>query len=961
MFFGVAMLLHAADEKNREAEKYISAVQAANKALLLKDVDQERIQFQIAVAAFDQLLQLPADATLPKIFPLTQDMPGLGPGASRESQLFALNINRRLLPMAGSAYGKTSEQYGKVCSRVAYLTAQLGDPKAALPYMQCYLSGAETRLKAPSIELGLARAAYAEAQAAAGDLSGALTTYDRALKTMADAGGMANRAYGNAMSMYAELLRRAARHDEYEAVMRQALDILYRVAGPVDVDYLGRLGALINFYQEWGRTEEAEALVWKAYNELEVRAPFSFEMAVAVWRAGGVALANGLPDEAITLFERSLKLHLAIMGDSYYHVGSVLADMGEAYYSAKRPEEGRRRMEMAIAHFKKIGQLDTTNGAAIYLRMGIYAQEAGENDAALDFLIAAHKISEKIPVSGRNWEQEAAIDYQLARCLIRIGDGKNANILLLDAMKNVRDALAISGTLQVESTKTRAVFRPIVSAYLAFSLKKPETTDVERSFEALQLANLSTSAAAIAGMAAREISASPDLTNLVYEHQKKIERVRDLDQRISGLVASARVEQEASLHAERETLNKDVVRIATELKTKFPEYRALVGSAPVSTGAVRTALRANEAMLAYYIDKNLVCVWLVRQSGVTVHVLPVDAGWVDGAVAKLRQGLRLSDSEVPNFDLVLAHEIYVKLLSTVTAELAGIDHVFVVPDGALQTLPVGLLLASPPKSDESFAKQDWLVRRYALSVLPSVSALVSLRKRNFFNARGWPRSFAGVGDPRLGVKRDIWRLSDLPDTRFELQSMSRLLHGDPHDLLLAEMATKAGVLAKDFSGFRFVTFATHTLILKGAKGDEQPALVLTPTDPEGGAGVDDGLLSAVDISQMKMNADLVILSACNTGQEGVEKGRDKLSGLATAFFHAGARTLMVSHWYVSSKGAAELATSMMQRLAADPRAGKAEALRQAMLEMIVSRSSISSHPAIWAPFSIIGDGAAVDH
>ena len=108
---------------------------------------------------------------------------------------------------------------------------------------------------------------------------------------------------------------------------------------------------------------------------------------------------------------------------------------------------------------------------------------------------------------------------------------------------------------------------------------------------------------------------------------------------------------------------------------------------------------------------------------------------------------------------------------------------------------------------------------------------------------------------------------------------------------------------------------------------------------------------------MKLNADWVVLSACNT-IAGDKPGAEALSGLARSFFYAGARALLVSHWAVDSEAATRLTTSTFDRLKADPKLGRAEALRQAMLAYLNDASSPrNAYPAYWGPFALIGEGA----
>jgi CHAT domain-containing protein len=116
-------------------------------------------------------------------------------------------------------------------------------------------------------------------------------------------------------------------------------------------------------------------------------------------------------------------------------------------------------------------------------------------------------------------------------------------------------------------------------------------------------------------------------------------------------------------------------------------------------------------------------------------------------------------------------------------------------------------------------------------------------------------------------------------------------------------------------------------------------------------------LSASEIAALKLDADWVILSACNTAG-GEAEGAQALSGLARAFFYAGARALLVSHWYVDSNATVTLIKGAFAELKANPKLGRAEALRRSMLALIDKGSAAKAHPAVWAPFVVVGEGGA---
>jgi CHAT domain-containing protein len=160
----------------------------------------------------------------------------------------------------------------------------------------------------------------------------------------------------------------------------------------------------------------------------------------------------------------------------------------------------------------------------------------------------------------------------------------------------------------------------------------------------------------------------------------------------------------------------------------------------------------------------------------------------------------------------------------------------------------------------------------------------------------------------------------------------------------------------DLASYRIVHFATHGALAGELTSGAEPGLILSP--PREATPDDDGYLSASEIASLKLNADWVILSACNTAAGGSD-GAEPLSGLARAFFYAGARALLVSHWAVDSDSTVKLITMAVKTMSTDQTVGRSEALRRSMLAMIQRGEPYQGHPAYWAPFIVVGEGAAV--
>src|SRR5262249_31936485 len=216
--------------------------------------------------------------------------------------------------------------------------------------------------------------------------------------------------------------------------------------------------------------------------------------------------------------------------------------------------------------------------------------------------------------------------------------------------------------------------------------------------------------------------------------------------------------------------------------------------------------------------------------------------------------------------------------------------------------------------------------------------------------QGGARSNGGIVDVA-----NLRSWAPLPETADELCDAARDLGVDPKThLYLGAAATESKIKLLSEGGslakYKVIHSATHGAVAGQLSRASEPGLLLTP--PDKASELDDGYLSASEIAGLKLDADWVILSACNTAA-GDTKGAEALSGLARAFFYAGARSLLVSHWEVASESTVKLITKAVVELRTNPEIGRADALRRSILSMIDSGKTYEAHPAFWAPFVLV--------
>ena len=406
----------------------------------------------------------------------------------------------------------------------------------------------------------------------------------------------------------------------------------------------------------------------------------------------------------------------------------------------------------------------------------------------------------------------------------------------------------------------------------------------------------------------------------------------------------------------------------------------------------------NEALVQFAVTDKASYVFAMTRERVEWRAIPLGADALSQKIAAFRRGLEIgkaSDASGKSglFDLALAHELHGALLAPVETLVRDKPSLLVVASGALTALPFHLLVterppAAIPERFDGYRDAAWLLKRQAVSVLPSAASLKALRV--FARKEPSIKPMTGFGDPLFnpdlkssdstragktaarslasGAYTDFWQgagvdrarltsaLAQLPDTADEINAIAKGLGVDASDIHLGEDASETTLKRTRLSDYGIVYFATHGLVAGDVKGLAEPSLVLSiPRQP---TEFDDGLLTSSEVAQLKLNADWVVLSACNT-IAGDKPGAEALSGLARSFFYAGARALLVSHWAVSSEAATRLSISTFELLKANPKLGRAEALRRAMLAYLNDMSSPrNAYPAFWAPFALIGEGAA---
>ena len=498
-------------------------------------------------------------------------------------------------------------------------------------------------------------------------------------------------------------------------------------------------------------------------------------------------------------------------------------------------------------------------------------------------------------------------------------------------------------------------------------------------FTAAQLAQGSVTSQQIAEATARlqESARDPKVAAAIRTRQDAGARLRELYRQRDEAAAAARTSNTQVAPAASAALDKkiDAARTAladadTAVQAAAPNYGQLVQQV-VPAKAVFAALHPHEAFVQITLGVRHGWVFLLRDRRIAVSRVPGGLAAMGKLVRQVRAGIELTSTSLPVFNVAAAQTLYTDTLGGVAKDLDGVKGLVVAPAGPLLSLPFEVLLTGPAKPDQ-LADAPWLVRQFTIAHVPAAANFVSLRKIagtsratqpwfGFGDFRPLTLAQAETSFPGAACGNTAQLLAGLPALPYagkELAAARELLGASPADELLGANFTVPAVLHTKLKNFRILHFATHALLPAELRCQSQPAIVTS--DPTGAANATDALLTASDVMGMHLDANLVILSACNSGGPGGRTAGESLSGLARAFFFAGARALMVTHWSVNDQVTAYLIADTLRRMRAEPDLGVAGALRHAQLAMLAdaghSLPAEVAHPFFWAPFAIIGDG-----
>lgn len=491
---------------------------------------------------------------------------------------------------------------------------------------------------------------------------------------------------------------------------------------------------------------------------------------------------------------------------------------------------------------------------------------------------------------------------------------------------------------------------------------------------------------------ARRLSAKSDeasrlfrqSTNLGREIERSRIRFEALDAQPQTAANKARANK---LSAQIERLESAQIQTQVQLNA-YPQYR-VVAQSSLELDEFRDALKPGEVYARVALVSDDVFVFFTSRDQAMAYRVDLSADELENQVDIIRESISIFEAgqnlTFP-FEIASARELYRTLFAPIAQNLEGAEHIIFEPDGALLRLPIDLLvtddasvqryqnqLAGPQGDEYDFRGVNWLARGRTISTAVSAEAFVqSRRSRNSKASREYvgfgenapvgaslPTSF--TSDPTQQALDCFWPATQWnePISATELRTAAGLIGSDRAQVVTREGFTDDSIKSRDdLNQFRVIHFATHGLVTApNPNCPAKPALVTS----FGGVG-SDGLLSFEEIFELNLDADLVILSACDTaGTVSVEAtlaagiqsgGGSELEGLVRAFIGAGGRAVLASHWPVPEDfdSTERLMTEMFRR-------GQNQTIGDALGQSrkLLMDEAATSHPFYWSAFAVIGD------
>ena len=670
-----------------------------------------------------------------------------------------------------------------------------------------------------------------------------------------------------------------------------------------------------------------------ASKDYAVEAQVQLNLASLSYRSGDFGRAMDLAQKAVTSISK---------GSDQKAIASSLGFFAQLELKNGRLEQGYKDLDQALSLYRQNNDLPAQIKTLCFL--------SGQNLSAKRVSVAreqaetALKMAEDMAHHATTNSQRLQANTLRWPCWLALARAQKASQQREEALKSY--LRAVSGTvvdwwMVYASTERSAIgfAEERQAAYRELVDLLVDLGRIEEAYSAYQYARI------------RTLSGFIRARRLVGFHSES-----DTDNKISVLSASiitlrTKLLSPTLTKDQRENLQRELAEVEDDLAERRLQTelnhpgRRLIFSQPVTLKQLQQhVLGDGESVVEFFLGEDRSFAWLISQKTSSFEILP-GRSEIEGKVRQYMNALSVAPTNL-HLQLsvakqrTMAEELFNMLFGKLAGQLHPNSKLIVIPDGLLNYVPYESLVQNG----------RYLIEDYQISYLPSASLIELLRQPPPMSAtaRDERLDLLAFGDP-VFADRQTWdwdtpNLLRLPRTRDEVEYIASLVPKERERLYLGKDSTERAFKHERLNKYRWIHFATHSLIDERNPDHSAVALALDANNDE------DGFLRATEIADLDLDCDLVVLSACETGRGRLSSG-EGIIGLSRSFFIAGARSVVVSQWAVSDISTAQLMKDFYLQLVNG--AAKPAALREAKLRMLHS-SSETRHPYYWAPFVIIG-------
>ena len=783
----------------------------------------------------------------------------------------------------------------------------------------------------------------------------------------------------------------------------RALKIFDRLA-PDSLDVARSLTNLGNVAWQRGDLNAAHDYHTRALTIRERLAPDSLDVAHSLNALGIVASQRGDLTAAHDYYTRALTIRERLAPDSLT-VAHSLNNLGIIARNRGNLNAAHNYHTRALKIKEQLAP-DSLDVAYSLTNLGVVAEEGGDLSGARDYYTRALTIRERLAPDSLDVADVLNNVGRIALHERRFPEAVNYYIRAITLVESQRRQIASPEERALLVEQHTQPYTGLLKTYLA-------RHDVSAAFATIERAR---ARSLVEMLAERDVDFSADAPKELLQRRLELEWKRDAAyKQLSKLNPNkdeARIEQ---LRADLTSLAVAQRQLVADIQRASPQYAALQYPQPLDLKGAQAALDAGTLLLSYYVDEKETYLFVVKGKEGEVRGSKGKQGEVRGS--KGQEGdasplhpftpsplqsiqlfrLKVTEKElrerVEEFRVAVSHprgrferrgsELYDLLVRPAQSLVDKAQRVLICPDGPLHTLPFGALIKEEigKLGNGGNGRARYFVEAKPLHTIVSMSVYAEIRKQSQIpNTKSQtPNVLLALGDPVYdasseSVKKDFQtrggKLTPLPNTRLEVEAIGRL-YGKQATVWVGKDANET--VAKSESGKASVLhFACHGIL--DNRDPFASALALTPSEgtrdgkgedvsrpatPDTGPATDDGMLRAYEIlEKVRLNADLVVLSACESGLGEATK-HEGIVGMTRAFQYAGAKSVVVSLWNVADESTAPLMTEFYRQL----KSGKSKdaALRAAQLSLLRSnpKSEIQNpkwnHPFHWAAFVLVGE------